>query len=59
MRHQIFCDFVIQMHHPIPVRRPDLASFNKKERTFHIENFAIPLSENKRKWKDRQILGSY
>ena len=40
--HKILWDFEIQTDHQIPARRPDLVVINKKERTCHLIDFAIP-----------------
>ena len=47
-----------QTNHSIPTRRPDLVSNNKKTGFYHLGDFAVLASENKRKRKHRQILGS-
>ena len=40
--HKILWDFKIQTDHLIPARRPDLVVINKKERTCHLIDFAVP-----------------
>ena len=40
--HKILWDFEIQTDHLIPARRPDLVLINKKKRTCHIVDFAVP-----------------
>ena len=51
-----------QTDQPIPAWKPDLVLINKNKRTCRQVTFAIPStrrqSENERKRKDRQILGS-
>ena len=42
IRHNIIWDFEIQMAHLIPARRLELVLINKKERTWHLADFAIP-----------------
>ena len=52
--HKILSDFDIQMDHYIPTRRPDLVLINKKKRTCHLMDFAVPMDHRvkKRKRKD-------
>ena len=48
------------MNDPISTKRPDLLIFNmEKKRNYHLADFPISRDqiENKRKWKDRQVLG--
>ena len=40
--HKILWDFEIQTDHLITARRPDLVLINKKERTCHSVDFAVP-----------------
>ena len=40
--HKILWDFKIQTDHLITARRPDLVLINKKKRTCHIVDFAVP-----------------
>ena len=40
--HKILWDFEIQTDHLITARRPDLVLINKKKRTCHIVDFAVP-----------------
>ena len=35
-------DLEIQTDHPIPDKRPDLVLINKKKRTCHLKDFAVP-----------------
>ena len=56
--HKILRDFEIQTDHIIHVRRPNLVIINKKE-NLSSSGFCHsnrPHSENKRKWKERQVL---
>ena len=48
------------MDHLIPARKPDLVLIIKKKITCCLVHFTAPLehSENKRKLKDRQVLGA-
>ena len=39
--HKILWDFVIQMDHPIPARRPEQMLINKK--ICHLVDFTIPM----------------
>ena len=56
---KILSDFRIRTYHLIPARMPDLVLTNKKKRTCHEADFAVPANEkeNKRKQKHRQIHG--
>ena len=58
-KHKILWDLIIEMDHSIMPRRSDLVLTNKKK-TCHQVDFTAPAkhSENERKQKDRQILGS-
>ena len=42
--HKFFWNFEIQTDHKIPARRPDLMIINKKKRTRHLVDFAIPMN---------------
>ena len=46
-------DFVIQMDHPILVRRPDLVLIHNKKRTCHLVDFAI-LTDKRVKIKENE-----
>ena len=41
--YKLLWDFEIQTDHLISARRPDLIIINKKERTFSIVDFAVPV----------------
>ena len=41
-KHKIILDFKISKDHLIPTRRTDLGLINKKKRTFHLVNIAVP-----------------
>ena len=59
--HKILWDFKIQTGHLISTKRPDLVIIDTKQRTCRIVSGLCcpggPQSENKRKQKERQILG--
>ena len=61
MRQKILWDFEIQINHRIPARRPDFVLINRKKNlpSCAFDCSARPLSENKRKRKDKQILEFY
>ena len=40
---KILEDFVLQTDHLIPARRPDRSSVNKKKKTCHPVDFAVPV----------------
>ena len=42
---KIFWDFEMQTDHPIPARKPDIVLINKKKRTCHQVDFAIPADD--------------
>ena len=42
--HKILWNFEIQMDHPISSKRPGLVLINKKKRTCHLVDFAIPMN---------------
>ena len=53
-------DFEIQTNHQIQARTAALMLINKKKKNLLCSGYchsSSPLSEHKRKWKDRQILG--
>ena len=54
--HKILWDFEIQTDHLITARRPDLVLINKKKRTCHFVDFAVP-ADHRVRLKERQILG--
>ena len=58
--HKILWDFEIKTDHLILARRPDLLIISKKENLLYSGIFPSsgPLSENQRKWKERQVLGT-
>ena len=55
--HKILKEFKIKMNYLILMRRPDLVQINEKKKTSRFCHSSWLLSENQRKWKDRQILG--
>ena len=40
--HKILWDFEVQTDHIIPTRRSDLVLIDKKKRTSHLVDFAVP-----------------
>ena len=42
-KHKILRNFEIQTYYLIPARRPDLVLINKKKRTCHRVDFAVPV----------------
>ena len=61
--HKILWDFLTQTDHLIPARRAELVIIKKKKkkRTCSIVYFTVPADKtckNKRKYKERQVLGS-
>ena len=57
MRHVEFLDFEILLDYLIQARRPDLVNKIRIEKNLLSCGFCRRQDENKRKWKDRQILG--
>ena len=56
--HKILWDFEIHTGHPIQVRRPDLALFNKIKRTFQLV-YIIASVDNKVKIKEKDKVDRY
>ena len=56
--HKILWDFEVQTDHLIPARRPDLVLFDKKKRTCHLEDFAVP-ADHRVKMKEREKIDKY
>ena len=42
---KILCDFEVQTDYPIPVRRLDWASINRKKRTHHLADDRMKMKE--------------
>ena len=58
---RILCDFDMQMDHKLQLKKPDPEIINKTKKNLPFSrffSFGGPQSKNKRKQKDRQILGS-
>ena len=60
--HKILKNFDIQTDHLILARRPDLVQIKKKKKGEHLSSSRFyrssrPLRENKRKCKDKQMIG--
>ena len=53
MRHKILWEFEIQTDHLIPARRRDLMLINKKKKTCHQVDFAVP-SDHRMKMKENE-----
>ena len=58
MKYKLHRDFKIQTDPIISVRRPDLITINKKERTYRIVDFAVP-ADHRVKLKESEKTDKY
>ena len=56
--HKIIWDFEVQTDHLIPARRPDLVLIDKKRKTCHLVDFAVP-ADHRVKMKEREKIDKY